>query len=393
MPKNTPKELLLIKEALRWYLFRDRRSINNFACGINNEYLLRLGEIHGIDSQLALFFEEHSPGNVLTATFLERRKAIAAHNLKLQWQLERICACLSKNEIPFRILKGIPLVNRLYPSLADRPIGDIDLLVSRDEASRLDSALQALGFRPISPLSSSQRDLLSRSFYAQGYSDLGGVMLDIHIGSAASFSFTLPLPVGPLSSGECSDSCAPDNLVTSAQDLFCFLCDHGTKHMWHRLIWLLDLALLLKDSGSINPQSLTAYFANNRCRRPLNFVLKLLSAYDLLPVEYQDQNLCESSIRGVTRVIERHSRVASRSELVPRNLLLHLSLIEAPAGKMKYLMRRILVLSPQDLSLFNFPRPLFGLYNLIRIVRLAGIRLMRILTPLRLWRYFTGTTT
>lgn len=70
--------------------------------------------------------------------------ATAARNLLIYEELSRILTALS----PLRVvvLKGAALADTLYPSIALRPMGDLDLLVPRQHLESAVQALQSLGY-------------------------------------------------------------------------------------------------------------------------------------------------------------------------------------------------------------------------------------------------------
>lgn len=72
--------------------------------------------------------------------------ATSAHNTLLLAECDRIVAALQDDRITVLVLKGVALVNQLYPNIGLRPMGDIDLLVPVPEVDRAAHILERLGY-------------------------------------------------------------------------------------------------------------------------------------------------------------------------------------------------------------------------------------------------------
>jgi Uncharacterised nucleotidyltransferase len=70
-----------------------------------------------------------------------------SRNLLLFRELADILKALQPAGIPVILLKGLHLAKWVYPEIALRPMGDIDLLLHTDDLARAASILQGLGYR------------------------------------------------------------------------------------------------------------------------------------------------------------------------------------------------------------------------------------------------------
>jgi hypothetical protein len=71
----------------------------------------------------------------------------AGRNILLYGDLIRALRALSEAGIPAIVLKGAALADTIYPSLADRPMNDADLLVRPADHDRARAALESVGYR------------------------------------------------------------------------------------------------------------------------------------------------------------------------------------------------------------------------------------------------------
>ena len=69
-----------------------------------------------------------------------------AHNLLLRSELERVDQLFRQEGIEWIVLKGLPLAQRVYGSLARRFCVDNDILVRRQDVERAAKALHSLGY-------------------------------------------------------------------------------------------------------------------------------------------------------------------------------------------------------------------------------------------------------
>jgi hypothetical protein len=71
----------------------------------------------------------------------------AADNILLLNELDRILTRLRESGTAAMLLKGVSLVNKIYPDPALRPMTDIDLMVHSDDLSKVTKIFRQLGFK------------------------------------------------------------------------------------------------------------------------------------------------------------------------------------------------------------------------------------------------------
>ncbi len=83
--------------------------------------------------------------DALYATFQDN----ALRSLVFERELEQIIATFAREGIPFTLLKGLATGRLVYGSPAERPIGDLDLLVPFDDMARARRTLRHIGYESI----------------------------------------------------------------------------------------------------------------------------------------------------------------------------------------------------------------------------------------------------
>ena len=81
----------------------------------------------------------------------ESLSPILARNLLVAGELQRLVRAFESARIPFVVLKGLPLLKRVYGRLDARPVTDNDLLVRASDVEAGLEILEGLGYRRVPP--------------------------------------------------------------------------------------------------------------------------------------------------------------------------------------------------------------------------------------------------
>ena len=168
---------------------------------------------------------------------------IAACNIRLMDQLQRITTAFEETGLSLLPTQGTSLVETVYPSLGTRPMADMDLLVKKREWPEARQLLQRLGFSPRAGL--------------PGFFSRQGVILDIHFDLGGfdrirSRRYAVRIPHNRLWAEAVSSADSHGRRTLSDGDTLLYLAAHLQKHSFSRLIWFLDVALLIQQHGDIN---------------------------------------------------------------------------------------------------------------------------------------------
>lgn len=207
-------------------------------------------DLHGVTGMLYHHLARHEGGRVPTAVLahLQRRaQGIQLYNMQVMTELMRIAGAFREQGLPLLTYKGPLLAHRYYGSVALRRFGDVDVLVPRGDLERAKDLLVAQGYVPLRGLSDEQEATwhdaqLGYELYHEGKN----VVVEVHW---ALLNRTMTVGLAPeevwaraevYSLGDTSvQGLAPD-------DLLLYLCAHGTKHHWSRLLWACDVAQVLR---------------------------------------------------------------------------------------------------------------------------------------------------
>jgi len=159
-----------------------------------------------------------------------------ARNLYLFHECDTVLEKLAGKGIPVIPLKGAALARDLYPSIAVRPMFDIDLLVRREDLPAVDEVLRKNRYRPLSAPDPG-KGFTYESHYIK--ETKAPVVLEIHWNLGEENRYRLDID-GIWS--RAVPNAGGTGLAMSAEDTLLYLAQHFFKHyLFKRLIWLCDI--------------------------------------------------------------------------------------------------------------------------------------------------------
>lgn len=180
-------------------------------------------------------------------------------SLHLTQALLHVLRLFETQGIPVLPFKGPTLAMLAYGNLSLRPFDDLDLLIHRHDFQRAKRLLMAHGYRPSLVLSPAQEaDRLRKHHDVRFQSDDGRIVLDLQW-KIVERAFSFPLDMGQLWARSQAIPFANTTVLSFApEDLLLMLVIHGTKHVWQRLVWLCDVAELLRVQSELDWDRLLA---------------------------------------------------------------------------------------------------------------------------------------
>lgn len=189
-------------------------------------------------SLLALGLQEAVPRSVARTLHRAHVTSVIRSTAQMR-RLSRILTALGQHGIEPVLLKGVALLNSLYPNIGARPCGDIDFLVESEAMPTVDKVIVELGYRH-----------QSETTDAKMYVDRQGVTLDVHHRFKLFEDiegFDLISEVTP------QFASVPTISVFEPNALLVHLVFHLRGHrrdMGYFLAWILDIGLLLNQCRS-----------------------------------------------------------------------------------------------------------------------------------------------
>lgn len=228
----------------------------------------------------------------------------AQRNMLLAGELVRVLDCLSNHEIVAVPYKGPVLANSIYGNIALRPSSDLDIIVQQQDILQTKELLISLGYHPKLEMSDAQAltYLESKTEHTYDFFHKGkGIMVELHWRIEPKYSAVIE-PRDFWYNLELSDFAGKSIANLSLEDWLPILCIHASRHIWERLIWLCDVAELLKAQPDINWQKVMRQSDYLGYRRillvGLSFAHRLLDAP--LPPEIVQQIAADRQVQTIT---------------------------------------------------------------------------------------------
>ena len=346
------------------------------------DVLLDLADRHGV---APLLYQALSHFKALTPpehfNFLAQAYQINVHKaLMLSRELIRIVEELSAVGIEVMPYKGLALAEAVYGDIALRQSGDIDLLIRACDVAKIREALAKLGFMQQLYWSGAEE----RSYLKSGYECVfdgaaGRNLLEVQWAIQPRF-YAVDFDMEALFQRGITVSVAGRPMKTPPfEDLFIMLSLHAAKHVWGRLIWICDLARIV-HIPTLDWNQIGTAAKSLGIHRILRVTLLLAQSLFDTPVPSEaDSNIPQDDeAMQIAREIKTYivrDRTFDVESLDYFRLMLRLR--ERWEDRARFVSRLVFTAGPSEWKMVRLPEPLFPLYRIVRMTRLAA-KLVRI---------------
>jgi hypothetical protein len=344
---------------------------------LNWTSLLQLAEYHGVVPILyqALSSVSSEVPSTSLALLKQRYETNLHRTLFLARELIRILDHFDALGIDVLPYKGLALAEMLYGDIALRHAGDIDLLIRPRDLSRVKAALKEVGYSPHLLLNEAEE----RAYLVSGYecafdSALGRNLLEVQWALQPRF-YAVDFDMEAMFHRAITVSVAGRNMKTPVtKDLFLILSLHAAKHVWGRLIWLCDIAQILK-SPALNWNWIGETAQSLGIQRILQVTLvltnRLLGA--TIPAAAEKHLSADPAALTLADEIAPQLGRASPHDVESLSYFrLMMRLRERRADRTRFLQRLAFTPGPGEWKSVRLPAPLFPVYRLVRLWRLSA---------------------
>ena len=341
------------------------------------EAVFRLADHHG--TSWLLYRNLSRLGDVVPSSVLATLRQSYERNvhksLFLARELIRILDCLDAVGIEAIPYKGIVLSEVYYGDMALRQSGDIDLFVRKQDVARIKSAVRELEFTQRVPVpEDAEEDYIASGYECTFDSPAGRNLLELQWALQPRF-YAVDFDMDGLFERAVNVAIVGRRVKTpSPEDLLLVLSVHAAKHVWGRLIWLCDIAQILK-LGKLNWDWVQAHARTFGIERILHVTLLLANHLlaTAIPAPIEKSILEDRAARafadeiavGMARGVSYEKQQVSYFRLMMR-------LREHRADRLRFLTRLTFTPGPGEWEVVRLPKPLFPLYRLVRLARLAS---------------------
>ena len=343
---------------------------------IDWERVAQTAEFHGLSPLLLRTLRAAGislPSDV--ATKMEHwNAATVRQNLYLTSELLRVHGALKERGIETIPLKGPALASQIYGDLGLRPFSDIDLLVRREQRPEAESAIKELGYEPEFAIPPEHRERWLRHQCELTFRRSGTTRLELHW-DIAHPHFALDSGVehfwSRLSTVRIGDVVLPN---LSPQDLLFTLIVHGTRHAWSHMMWLVDVAELLRRRPAVDWEDFWRNANARGAARMMATGLVLVRKVFGVPVPEAEQaygdDIAVASAEQVIALWNESIGPGGGAEAEPTPLWRHRWIFrtkEKRAQRWVYIRGVMMMIGEEEFGAIRLPRIFSPFYNMIRL--------------------------
>lgn len=335
---------------------------------IDTTYLMNIAAWHGMMPLLYCHLSHESPSSLLIGDLKQLEAYFHANSFRnslLVEELFTILHLLKKHGISAIPFKGPTLAIMAYHDLSLRQFGDLDIFVRKQDISKIKEVLMSNGYNPSRPLTATQEHIYLTYYHAYLFEkERGDVNIDLHW-RVVQRTFSFPVDMDALWTRLKPVTIQNETLLTfSPEDMILLLCVHGSKHLWARLIWICDLAELIRSQSDICWQKILSDATRLGCRRMV--LLGLSLAHHLLDVNLPEDILITVNHDPIVKTLLEKACTGLFSHFgIPHStretFLFHLKMRERLRDKIHRIvtpnMEELLWLPPRFLWISYFLRP------------------------------------
>jgi hypothetical protein len=294
--------------------------------------------------------------------------------LLLARELIRILDCLEGRGIEAMPYKGIVMSEVYYGDMALRQSGDLDLLVRVKDVAQIKKAVGELGFvERVAIPEAAKADYIAAGYECTFDSPTGKNLLELQWALQPRF-YAVDFDMEGLFARAVEVNVGGRQVKTPpTEDLLLVLSIHAAKHVWGRLIWLCDIAQILKRE--LNWAWVRAQARDLGTERILCVTFLLLNRLlgVAIPAEMEDavgkdrttEKLAERIAGSIVSGVDYETQKASYFRLM-------MELRERPLDRVRFLSRLAFTPGPGEWEAVKLPQAFSPLYRVVRMARLLS---------------------
>jgi len=345
--------------------------------GLDWDYILKASICHGVLPHIHRALSQEKQLNLPERFRQELQGAFRAgarKNLQFTGELLRLTDLLSAAGIRAVPHKGPALAAFIYDDISMRQFGDLDIIIEPHDLGHARDVILASGYKPrddVEPEEGIYRRLGSE--YVLERAD-GFVRVELHwqLSPAGDSSYMTPASV----MGRCKSISLCGRVVPamSAEDQLLLTAVHGGSHIWERLGWIYDTAILAETRDDMDWDAVMSVASRLGYRRLLLLALHL--ADDLMKARIPEKMAVEArsdaDVASLAAVVYRYlQRPAPEIEDIPLRRRFSLMSRERRRDRMHFLANLAVSPSLEDWQSMPLPAKLFPLYHIVRPFRLT----------------------
>lgn len=336
-------------------------------------YLIQTALQHGVLPLLYRSLNEACADSIPVNILNQLRNLFIANTLRntyLNNELFQLLQLFESHNISVIPYKGPVFADSVYGDIALRQFSDLDILVQKQDALRAVDILSSAGYKLQSELSVGKEEDYLRSQYEVFFCHKDtSCFVELHWEIVPMY---FNFPIASLRLWDRVKKNVSGFPTIQPEDMLLILCVHGNKHLWLQLLWICDVAEIVRkglDWERVLNQ------ANIMGIQRIVF-LGLFLAKDLLNATLPEKVANHIGTDPLVEILANKAKQRlfshNSSPGILKSSLFHLQAMERLRDRIRYCVKFAMRTNPRDWEFMPLPNCLFFLYYIIRPIRLAA---------------------
>ncbi|MGO9589415.1 MAG: nucleotidyltransferase family protein [Candidatus Acidiferrales bacterium] len=341
------------------------------------DYLLAEADRNSLRPLLARHLSACAAGNIPPLQWKRLGDAVRANTARcliLTAELIQVIDRFRKAGISAVPYKGPVAAMQAHEDIALREFDDLDIIVRQRDMARANEVIISLGYRPKCPwvLSSSAGSALVPGEY-QYFDHSRRMVVEVHTERTLRH-FPVPPDLDDLSRRLVPVLLCGHEIRTFApEDALVMLCIHGSKDFWERILWIADIAELIRACPKLDWDAVSHRADSWKARRILHLGLALASEMldarlpDDIDARVKQDRAARALASEVAQSLLRRDRSAFGSA---GRFSFRRRMVDGALAGWRYSIRLAVAPAEDDWEMVRLPRLLAPLYVALRPLRL-----------------------
>ena len=343
-------------------------------------HLVTLAKQHFVVNRLYVHLYEMAFERV-PQRVIDELRIIADNNLRMSLrligELRRLIRLFEDHDLPLISLRGPVFAQQIYRNIGLRTSGDLDLLIRKQDFTRVRNLLCSSGYEPLIRCRNGVQEKihLKCSIEYQFVSvALDDVVIDLHWDVALMPHLRAPVAPDLMKNASVISLLGENVRTLSTEDLLFIACMHAANHFWESLDVISDVAEIVRGFPSLNWDRLNENVEKTRSHRA--FLVSLLLVSDLfdapVPKEVLDTAKQDRHARKLADHIEGKLFKEPMRRSKFRRAYDDLITKESLRDRARVLLFFAFVPTAKDYGMLPLLEAMTALYHVIRPLRLAA---------------------
>ena len=287
---------------------------------------------------------------------------IAQQNMLMTAELLNIMKLLEKNNIESIAFKGPTLSQMAYGDITLRQYSDLDILIHKDDVYKVYELFKKDYTRSLE-LTVSQEKTWFKYAHDLGLTSANGTHIEFHWRMLDSDHPINLNDINFYTSTETTTIKSNSMTIISNEEFLIYLCVHGSKHMFERVEWVVDIDRFIRTQ-SIDWNKINNLIKNKNYQKFVYLGLELAKELFSTPLINTD-NYTSNDVE----VVKQHTYNLWNQKLSfnnKNNMKYMLKLFNTQFDKISYIHKIYFKPTFTEYWYINLPKPLYFLYYPIR---------------------------